>query len=315
MILFDASHVTPVDPALLHRRNDPNDPRLGEAVLRGQPAYAGAQVVLLGSPQDEGVRRNQGRPGAAAAPAEIRRALYRLSTNGIESERLLDLGDVVPQKTLEETHGLQRRLVQQLLADGKRVIVLGGGNDIAYPDCAALAATAKDLLAFNIDRHFDVRADPVRNSGTPYRQLIDENLLRPQSYYAIGVQPFANSAYYAEWLRQRGANTVSLAALRELGITQTFRRVLRARKADGLFWGFDLDVVCAADAPGVSAPAPTGLSAAELCQIATIAGSDARTRVVEFSEMNPTFDVDGATARLVAVAIYHYLAARAHPQE
>ena len=75
-----------------------------------------------------------------------------------------------------------------------------------------------------------------------------------------------------------------------------------------LFWGFDLDVVRAADAPGVSAPNPIGMTGDELCQTAAIAGSDPRTRIVEFTEVNPNYDVDGRTARLTAIAVWHVLA-------
>jgi len=69
--------LVPADPGLFYRRDDINDPRMGERALRGAGALAGAEVALIGCPQDEGVRRNRGRAGAAQGPAEIRRALYR----------------------------------------------------------------------------------------------------------------------------------------------------------------------------------------------------------------------------------------------
>jgi arginase family enzyme len=34
------------------------------------------------------------------------------------------------------------------------------------------------VLALNVDAHFDVRADSPRNSGTPYRQLLEEGKLK-----------------------------------------------------------------------------------------------------------------------------------------
>ena len=63
-----------------------------------------------------------------------------------------------------------------------------------------------------------------------------------------------------------------------------------------------LAAVCAADAPGVSAPNPTGMRGEELCQIAAFAGAHPRTRVLEFSEVNPPYDIDLRTCRLAAVA-------------
>jgi formiminoglutamase len=298
----------PADPALLFSRNDASDPRLGERVARSD--YDSATVAIVGCPQDEGVRRNKGRPGAAAGPAEIRRALYKMTTNGLEDVGVFDAGDTVPQKTLEDTHATHEQAVAQLLADGKRVIVLGGGNDISYPDCAALAKQAGDVLAFNIDAHFDVRPDTPRNSGTPYRQLLDEGLLQGPRFFELGSQPFCNAAAHAQYLREKKARIVDLEAWRAKGLARVVRRALRENdQAKAVFWGFDLDVVNAAGAPGVSAPNPLGLSAAELCELAALAGAEPRTRIVEFSEMNPEFDLDGRTARLGAAAIWHYLSA------
>jgi formiminoglutamase len=313
MDIFNPRFITRAPDELFYTRHDPKDVRLGERVPRAFGEYGWAQIVMLGCPQHDGVLRNRGRPGAANAPTEIRRWLYRMSTNGLHNLRLLDLGDLVPQESLEATHALQRQWMQQLLRDNKRVIVLGGGNDISYPDCAALADVVPAVLAFNVDAHYDVREDSPCNSGTPYRQLLEEGCIKAPMFYEVGSQPLANSPVHAEYLRDRGVNTVSLAGLRELGVIPTFRRAIRSPRGrfDAIFWGFDLDVVRACDAPGVSAPNALGLSAEEFCEIAALAGGEARTRVVEFTEVNPAFDVDGRTARLAATAIWHYLAAAA----
>lgn len=294
------------DPALLYRRNDPNDVRLGEIVLTEASAYNAAQVVILGSPQDEGVRRNGGRPGAARGPDEIRRCLYRLSTAGLESLALFDGGNITMQASLEETHAVQQAVVQQVLKDGKRLIVLGGGNDIAYPDCAGVAALSP-VLAFNVDAHFDVRADMPRNSGTPYRQLLEAGIIAPANFYELGSQPFANAPAYHRYLHDRGVQVIGLRELRDDGIEATLDNILARHTDPAIFWGLDMDVVCAADAPGVSAPNPLGMRAEEFCQIAALAGAEPRTRLIEISEVNPAFDIDGRTCRLAAVAIWQAL--------
>ncbi len=292
-------------------RQDVNDRRLGEFVSRQPAAYQSARTVMLGCPQDEGVRRNRGRVGAAEGPSEIRRSLYRLSPLDIDPTVLFDLGDTRIQKTLEETHELHFAIVRQLLDDGKRVIVLGGGNDLSYPDCAALAAACPELLVFNIDAHFDVRADVVRNSGTPYRQLLDEGLIAPGLFFEMGYQPAVNSPVYLEYLRQQGVGHHSLHELQATGVSSNFRRIVEENEHKAIFWGFDLDAVRAADAPGVSAPSPLGLTAEEFCDVARLAGSTSTTRIAEFTEVNPNLDRDHQTSRLTAFAIHHFLAAEA----
>lgn len=298
------------DDALFYARRDANDVRLGEIVGRQSERYADADVVIVGCPQDEGVRRNGGRAGAARGPAEIRRALYRLTGQGLDGLRLFDAGDTVIQPTLEQTHDAHRGVVRRLLEDGKRVVVLGGGNDISWPDVGALAAVHASPLVFNIDAHFDVRVAATASSGTPYRQLLEEGIVAPARFIELGGQPFANSPVYADYLRKKRVQVVDLATARRKGVAAAATAVLkRQRGARAVFWGFDLDVVDAAFAPGVSAPNPCGMTSTEFCALATAAGGEARTRVVEFSEVNPVFDVDARTSRLAAAAIYHYFSA------
>src|SRR5215212_7108320 len=302
------AHVKSPDASLLFRHDDSNDIRLGERVRIEPDDYAAAQVVILGCPQDEGVRRNGGRLGAAQAPTEIRRWLYRLGIAGLEHLRIFDLGDIEIQPTLEATHTHQQQIVQQVITDGKRLLVLGGGNDLSYPDCAGLSRAIGPLLAFNIDAHFDVRADTPRNSGTPYRQLLDEHMLDPDHFYEIGAQPFANSSTYVHYLGQQGVQIVWAEQLRTGDARSIVGGLVDQHPTMPIFWGFDMDVVCVADAPGVSAPNPLGISNADLCALAGLAGSLPHTRLVEFTEANPVYDLDGRTCRLAAVAIWHVLA-------
>lgn len=297
------------DRGLFFSRGDPNDQRLGDRVSSDPAAYAAAQVVILGCPQDEGVRRNGGRPGAAEGPAALRSALYRLGVSGLDDLMLFDLGDTLPGPDLEATHTRQRAIVRQVLAAGKLLISIGGGNDISYPDCAGLVAVSGRVLAFNVDAHYDVRTDRPRNSGTPYRQLLDEGLIDPAYFVELGSQPFANSPVYTRYLLEQGVRIYGLPKLRARGLEHLLGELLESDAA-AIFWGLDMDVVRAADAPGVSAPNPLGMSGEELCRIAAIAGADQRSQLLEISELNPRYDLDGRTARLAAATIWHFLAAR-----
>lgn len=293
--------------SLFFKGNDKNDLRLGEIVSFDLNDYAESEIVILGCPQDDGVVRNYGRSGAAAAPDEIRRAFYRLTNFGI-STKIFDLGNTIIQPTLEETHDAQTIVVRQLIRAGKKVVSLGGGNDIAYPDCRALALeTSDELLAFNIDQHFDVRASELRHSGTPYRQLLEEKLIAPGNFYEIGYQEQANAKIYFEYLQQLGVNLISLENLRQIGDFSL--EILKLQNERPLFWGFDVDAVRAADAPGVSAPSPIGLMAEEFCDLAAVAGFQPNTRIIEFTEVNPNYDVDERTVKLVAIAIHRFCSA------
>lgn len=305
MNLFDYLQAAPDE--VFYQRNDPNDIRLGEVVQTDVASYEEANVVILGCPQDEGVRRNKGRVGAAQAPTEIRRALYRLVVLETQQLKLFDIGDTIIQATLEETHKLHSDIVQQIIQDGKQLVVLGGGNDVSYADCSGLSQAVESVLAINVDAHFDVRADAVRNSGTPYRQLLEEEYVQPENFYEVGSIPMANSNTYRDYLQQKRATIIDLNTVQVHGISTVLTEVLH-NPAQTIFWGLDMDSVNVAAAPGVSAPNVLGLSAYDFCQIGKIAGQDWRSKIFEITEVNPTYDIDSRTSRLAAACIYQFLA-------
>ena len=105
------------DESVFFSRNDVNDPRLGEIVRHTPDHYDKADIVILGCPQDEGVRRNGGRIGAADAPLAIRKQFYKLTTMNI-GKRIFDLGDVKLANTLEATHDTMTEVVKAVLRDG-----------------------------------------------------------------------------------------------------------------------------------------------------------------------------------------------------
>jgi len=316
----DDVQLLPPAPSLFFGHRDPFDVRLGAVTaraaqplslpdLRSMPEYRGSQVVILGCPQDEGVRRNDGREGAREGPEKVREALYRLTPGSLQGRQIFDAGDTRTEASLEEIHERQNAAVSAFLQDGKHVISLGGGNDISYPDASAASQVLPQLLAFNIDAHLDVRQEEMRNSGTPYRQLLDEGHLGPGRFVELGYQAFSASTEHLDYLREAGVQVVSLDEWLSGGVKRTLQELLQT-EARALFWGIDLDVVSSAYAPGVSAPNPAGLTARELLDVARIAGADERSRILEISELNPAFDIDSRTARLAAAAIHAFLVAR-----
>lgn len=300
-------------PGLFFTRNDRNDPRLGEIVGQREGDYEASEIVILGCPQDEGVRRNNGREGAARAPNAIREQFYKLTPFNIR-KKIFDAGDVKIGADLEETHDNHLVVAKQILSDGKRLIVLGGGNDISYPDGRAVAEVfgAANWIAINIDSHLDVRIADKRNSGTPYRQLLEENFLRPHYFYEVGYQTHLCSPVYYDYIRSLGVNRISLELLRsrnepDMELKESIKqKFISHSNSLNTFFGFDLDAVRSADAPGTSAPSPLGLRAGEFIQLVKYAASLANTRIIEFSEVNPKYDADSRTTKLVAIAMHRF---------
>jgi formimidoylglutamase len=301
------------DTSLFFSRGDANDPRMGEIVRHDEASYEGADIVIIGCPQDEGVRRNRGRVGAVSAPNAVREQFYKLTTFDIK-RHIFDLGDVLVDGSLEEVHDRLTVVVTQLLRDRKRVIVLGGGNDISFADGRAMAEVfGRDWwIAVNIDSHLDVRIADERNNGTQYRQLLEGGFLLPEYFYEVGFQSHFCSPLYYRYIRDLGVHRISLEQLRsreeadiELkeGIRQKF---IGHSSSMNTFFGFDMDAVRSADAPGTSAASPLGLRAGEFITLVKYAASLANTKIIEFTETNPEYDVDNRTTKLVAIGMHRF---------
>jgi formiminoglutamase len=304
-------NLTQTNENLFFRKNDRNDLRLGEIVPNVK--YAESNIVIVGCPQDEGVRRSNGRLGAALAPDAIRKQFYQLTPFGIQS-KLCDLGNLEFRNSLEETHDNLSNIVKQILEDGKKLIVLGGGNDISYPNGRALAEVfgAGNWIGVNVDGKFDVAIAEQINNETAYRRLLDEKLIRPDYLYQIGYQTHFASPIYYRYLQDLRVNLSSLEQIRSRETADLELREMMRQKFIGhsqslnTFFGFDLTVVRSTDAPGTTNPSPLGLRAGEFIQIVKLAASLSNTKIIQFSEVNPNFDEDDRTTKLTAIAMHRF---------
>lgn len=160
------------------------DKRLRDIIKSGQNLQD-ADVVIIGFPYDEGVRRNGGRVGAAKGPDAFRTIMLRLcasdSHRGIDLSRLrvVDGGNIAENLGLEEAHSQLEASVVEALKSGAVPFVVGGGNDQSFANARALMrASQRQVAVINVDAHLDVRElkEAKCHSGSPFRQMIEDPL-------------------------------------------------------------------------------------------------------------------------------------------
>ena len=104
-----------------------------------------------------------------------------------------------------------------------------------------------------------------------------------------------------------GVHIHTLHTMEQTGHRACFDSLFAEISGQPLFAGLDMDSVRAADAPGVSASSPVGLSARAVLDFADRCRTHGLTKVFEITEVNPTFDIDGRTAKLAALAVYTFI--------
>ncbi len=286
------------------------------------------RVAIIGLPDDTGVRLNAGRPGAAAGPRAFRAALARYGVahpEGWEWPHVFDAGDVEPahgrtESALHETHHRVTSAVRALLDAGLFPIGIGGGHDLTFPfvraawewlrDNGQLAAEHMGLGGVYFDAHLDVR-DTV-GSGMPFRRLREDCRVSP--LLCAGFNPLANSREHVQWFLEHGGEIADddwAEWIRAEGDGSALLEPLA--EARHLFCSFDMDVLDASHAPGVSALNPAGITVKEGARAVMLIASDPRTCCMDFMELCPAHDEPhgdtgmGRTSRAAAHLFLHAL--------
>lgn len=264
-------------------------------------------VAILGFASDAGVLRNQGRVGAAEGPKALRAALSSLA---IHRPRVLqDAGDIVVRG--DELESGQKRLAQAvsaLLNAGSMPVVLGGGHETAYGSFSGLFAQLQDqpevrIGILNLDAHFDLRTAPQRSSGTPFKDIANDlqAARREFNYAVVGISEPNNTRVLfdqAEQLGVRYLNDEHCGSGNLNRVTEFVEEFLAS--VDQLYLTIDLDVLPAAVAPGVSAPAAYGVPLDVIQAVCRQVAASGKLQLVDVVELNPRFDIDGRTARTAA---------------
>ena len=168
-----------------------------------------ARYVLIGLPEDVGVRANGGRPGAASAwEVSLPHFLNVQSNEYLDGAQVLVLGalraDEWPAEA--ESASLPRLremtaeidqavwpLIERIAALGKTALVIGGGHNNSYGCLRGVSqAIGRPVHCVNIDPHADYRSLEGRHSGNGFRYAREEGYL--DRYAVFGLHEGYNSA-------------------------------------------------------------------------------------------------------------------------
>ena len=297
-----------------------------EGASSGASAEGARSTALIGFASDEGVRRNRGRIGASEGPNALRAALSPLSYRPAAGT-LTDHGDVVVSLGDDEHPGDledgQRALGEQisgLLDEHDLTVVLGGGHETAYASYRGLAGSRHvgektRIGILNLDAHFDLREEDRPTSGTPFLQALQDEAeagRRPR-YAVVGISEPNNTEALFQTAREHNVRWVCDEQAQTGDLPNILRFVRRfVREVDVLYLTVDLDVLPAAIAPGVSAPAGFGVPYAVVHACVSEAASSGKLVLADVVELNPSLDVDGRTAK-AAARLIHTLVSRHRP--
>jgi arginase len=255
-----------------------------------------ALVTLLGVPWDGS---STGQRGAASAPPAIRQALWHPSSNpwnergdNLSSSSVLeDGGDVPLASDAGATRTAIESRVREMLAAGRKPLLLGGDHSITYPILRAWSGRAEPLSVLQFDAHGDLYDEwegDRFSHASPFARIMEERLAG--RLLQVGVRTL--TAHQRSQASRFGVECLGPDRWRE-----ALPLVGRIMKGP-LYISLDLDVLEPMLAPGLSHPEPGGLLVRDLLEVLAAV----RTPVVgaDIVEYNPLLDLRDLTGRVAA---------------
>lgn len=191
--------------------------KLGQTVLTldktGSLESSAARFVLLGIPEDIGVRANLGVSGTSGAWLPALKAFLNIQSNDwLHGGEILVLGHfIVPEPADQSPGGLQHAvngidaavfpLIRDIISAGKIPIVIGGGHNNAYPLLKGFSlALQQPVDVLNIDAHADLRPTQGRHSGNGFSYAIKDGFLK--HYGIFGLHQSYNNTSILDTIRE-----------------------------------------------------------------------------------------------------------------
>ncbi|MFI5156461.1 MAG: formimidoylglutamase [Chitinophagales bacterium] len=301
-----------------------------------------AEYILLGIPEDIGVKANDSLGGADTAWIPFLQSFLNIQSNDFLGGREVlllghfDFGDI--QYAIENNaQGAEERLeayrhavniiddevetlIKIITACEKIPIVIGGGHNNSY---ALIKGAAKGLhkagiipLAqincVNLDAHTDYRPAEGRHSGNAFRYAEEDGYL--QKYCVIGVHE--NYIPQNVWIDIVNNPFVDLISYEDIFILEKKNFTQAVAHATGFtednYIGLELDLDCIENILS-SAVSPTGLSPLHARQYLTFAATDSKVAYLHICEGATRLN-DGrkseTTGKLISYLVSDFVKAR-----
>lgn len=254
-------------------------------------------IAIAGVPED----RNAVIKGSASVPDLVRNKLYTLYRVN-PALKIIDLGNLIPGNSVQDTYFALRDLVLELKEKGIITIVIGGSQDLTYGIYLAYEKLDKIFNFVSVDSRLDLGI--IQNEMKPESYLIPMLSRKKElvfNYTNLGHQKFLVDQEDIDFLQNQFHDTVRLGDIHSnISITEPYLR-------DTAFLSFDFNAIRQGDSPGCTHPSPNGLFGEEACQIAKYSGLGSNLMVFGIFNILPSTDIREQSSHLAAQMIWYFI--------
>lgn len=235
-----------------------------------------ATFVILGVPEDIGVRMNGGNGGAHTAFIPALKSFLNTQQNQfIDGKNILVLGYL---DCLDEVYSFDvsdrekgdllvkvidkelSKLIRTIVESGKTPIIIGGGHNNAYGNIKGLSeGKEQPVNVINLDAHTDLRRLEERHSGNGFSYALQEGFIK--NYFMFGLHENYTPQYVFEMIHD--SLNLEYNTFEELEVYQSTSFEGELQRAESFIenapFGIEIDLDCIQHFPS-SAMTPSGFT-------------------------------------------------------
>ena len=239
--------------------------------------------------------------GCESGGNELRDQLYYL-TKWDENPGWVDLGEVWPGETVEDTFFAVKTICESLIKKEIIPVILGGSQDITYANYLAYEKLEQTINLVTIDSKLDFATKHEDHSSDGYLNRIV--LHRPN--YLFNYSNLGHQRYLTDPDLLVLVDKMYFDAIR-LGEVQSNLKLIEPviRNADMI--SMDVSSIRQSEFPACGIAAGNGFFGNEWAQMTRYAGMSDKLTSIGFYEFNPSLDRDQQSAKLLAQAIWCFV--------
>jgi arginase family enzyme len=264
------------------------------------PDWRSADIALLGVNERRGRGGEEHQPGAIPART-VRKKLYSLH-KGTGRCRIVDLGNLRPGITLEDTYLRLKEIVEVLISHNTIPVIIGGSHDLEYGQYMGYEHLERVVNMVTVDSSVDMAED----HHVPANKKQLRQILMHEPNYLFSLGQIGYQSYLVDPEVMATLEKLHFEAYRVGEVHRSLQEMEPVVRVADLLT-FDISAIRHQDAPGYSPANPFGLTGEEACQLCWYAGLSDNMSSLGIYEYEPEHDERELTATTIATMIWYFI--------
>lgn len=260
----------------------------------GIPDLEGVQIAMVAVNE---TRNGSVRKYERVQMSDFRRSLYKLFLGNWNSS-IVDLGNIEPGESVEDTYFALARLTEELVKRQINLIVLGGSQDLTYATYRGFDKLEQMVNLVAVDGRFDFgSADESISSASYLSKIVVDQPNNLFNFSNLGYQTYYNAQEEIDLMGKLFFDAYRLGeVINDVTVVEPVMR-------DADVVSLDMTSVRSADLGSDAQLHPNGFDGREICAIARYAGISDKVSVFGVYEClnNSQFE------QLVAQILWYYI--------